>query len=194
MRGDDAALAYDLVRTRWTSSAIGDVDSGLARITSIPCRRELLRDYEALLATGAIALDHGDCDPTSELAERICQVDAHPASSPDWELFAILLALRVGRDRADAPAVRDQAARLQDWIECNPATLPDSMGSQLHCLVQRARGEAALIDGDLDGATDLFERVYREATVAGLEQQMVAATASLAVVAALAGRVARPAR
>jgi LuxR family maltose regulon positive regulatory protein len=187
VRGEDALLAYDLVRTRWTAAAIGDVDSGLDRITSIPCRRTLSPDFEALMAAGAIALDHGDCDPTSELAERIRQADPGSACSPEWELFALLLVLRVARDNADAPAVREQCDRLLEWTATNH--LADSTNAQLQCLRQRALGEAALMEGDLDGAGDMLEHVYREATVAGLEEQTIAATASLAVVTALAGRV-----
>lgn len=185
VRGDDAMLACNLVRTKWTASTVGEIDSGLNRVASLPAADSAT--IEVALATAAIAIERGDDDTAATVIATQASTDVPVLRSDQWELFKALLQLRIARDASDSGGIREHCSRVQDWIDEHPGA--EFTAAELPCLVRRARAEAELIDGDLDASTDLLERVYREATVTGLEEQTYAATASLAVVTALAGRV-----
>jgi LuxR family maltose regulon positive regulatory protein len=184
--GIDAALAHDLIRERWTASAIDEVDSGLARVPSVPADADEPDRFEAALTEAAVALEHDDDTAALAFLERRSS-DLAVAPSAEWELFALLIALRVARSSCDAAAIRSECERLRTWAAAHG--MDTDAGTGLDCFARRALADAALIEGDLDGASELLERVYRDATVTGREQQMVAATAAWAVVTALTGRV-----
>src|SRR5262249_18001378 len=158
-----------LVRTRWVASAIGDTDSGLSALCTLPSD-DGPPTHATRVTLEAIALERSGTSAAVPSVVPEGSTDRPAAMSSDWEVFSLLLALATARAAADAPAIREATSQLAEWSETNSPASPGT--DDLRCLVHRAEAEAALVEGDLDAAGDLLERVYRQATVAGLESQM----------------------
>ena len=104
-------------------------------------------------------------------------------------MFEALLHLRLARDDSSAPEIRDACLAL--LALCGSASVLFGLDEDVESLARRGLAEASLIDGDLDSAAQLLERVCDDATVSGHAVQAANATAALAVVTALGGRVRR---
>jgi LuxR family maltose regulon positive regulatory protein len=180
----DWPLVCELVRPRWIAAALDDVDAGLHMIPHVPADAE--RSAETALVAAAIELEDGNASAAHEWLAEIGGSPLEP--SGEFALFEVLLRLRIARDGSRAEDIRAACSLLEEWCEAEPAS---SWHRDVHIVALRARAEAALIDGDFVLAAALLETASTEGLVEGRERQVANATASLAVLTALGGRLRR---
>jgi LuxR family transcriptional regulator, maltose regulon positive regulatory protein len=182
----DWPLVCELVRPRWISATLDEVDAGLRMVPHVP--DDVERNAETALVAAAIELEDGNASAAQEWLSELGGVAIEPAG--EFALFEVLLRLRIARDASCPDDIRGACALLEEWCEAEPAA---SWPRDVRLLAMRARAEAALIDGDFASAAALLEVASTEGLVHGRERQVANATASLAVLTALGGRLRRAA-
>jgi LuxR family maltose regulon positive regulatory protein len=186
--GRDWPLVFELVRTRWIGASVDELDAALGSVPALP-EPEGLASADAALT--AIALDI-ERDNAASARERLAAFDDVldlTTREPRSELFEALLRMRLARDASDAPGIDKVGTTLREWCELHDA--PATITADVLALAGRSEAEARLLYGDLEGAMQCLEDVCTDAVVSGRERQAAEATASLALVTALAGRVRR---
>ncbi len=182
VRGRDAGLIVALVRRLWIAATVDELDVVLDDIPPFeaPCTPD------AALVEAAVALEAGDREGASERLDA-CE-HALAGTCEESRLFGALLRLRLARDASSATGIRHACTLVESLLDEETASRrrPD-----VALLVMRARAEAFIIDGDLDAARQLLEDACTGGIADGREIQVASATAALAVVTAVSGRVRR---
>jgi LuxR family maltose regulon positive regulatory protein len=191
--GNDWNVVVEIVWPRWITAALDDSNPGLDSVPAMP--DELAHgSRRTMLVAAALDLEHGELTDARARLDAARELDDGTGDEDDRDeaaLFELLLSLRLARAATDAPAIDDAATALLDWLERTDVVEP--LCADVDAVGLRARAEARLVAGDLDGAARLLEAVCSDSGGDGRDQQIANATASLALVTALTGRVRRAA-
>ncbi|HVJ96020.1 MAG TPA: AAA family ATPase, partial [Acidimicrobiia bacterium] len=192
LQGNDAELVSLVVQRRWIASSLIDADSSLADVPRMPAA--IAADtLDGALVAGLLDLEHGDSVAARAMLIRL-RLEARNGADETADhtgLVEPLLALRIAREDAD-PVEIERAANEVMKRFAGPgvsATELDDASSIAH----RALAEADLLRGDLVNAGHVLEGVIDEGLRRGREAPVFDATASLALVTALGGRIRRAA-
>jgi LuxR family maltose regulon positive regulatory protein len=186
LNGHDWEIVVELARTQWIQAAFDELDPGFERIGAVPAEQAARCTASALVAC-AVDVEHGDLVRARQRLDESVTAIQDEQLDYDTQVFEPLLRLRLARDAADAPAIVNASCVLLERGSCDPVANTEDLA----LLIRRALAEARLIEGDLAGAFGLLEQVYDDGSVKGRESQVAEATAALAVVAALSGRIRR---
>jgi len=182
-------IIVELVRRRWIAATFDELDVGLDTLPQIE-DAHAARSIDAALVACVVAIEHGDQTRAREMLDAVSTAHAPASRSQETQLFHALLSVRLARDACDPHELRNACVALFDWCEANSASrwLIDA---RMH--VKRCAAEASLLEADIERAVELLEQVCTEGVIEGREPQVANATAALAVVTALSGRVRRAA-
>jgi LuxR family maltose regulon positive regulatory protein len=189
--GEDWPLVVELVRALWTRAALDETDAPVRDVQEPP-QEVQASSRDARLAAIALHLEHGRVSLAhAALDELVAEAPVKHSDPPSSALFAALVALRVARDAGDAAAI---TAACKDLVRvCAAPSVAEGRRVDASLLATRSQAEALLLVGDLDGAARLLEQASATAATHGRERQTADATAALAVVTALSGRIRRAA-
>jgi LuxR family transcriptional regulator, maltose regulon positive regulatory protein len=179
----DWLLVGDLMCERWIDATLAETALDL---TAVP---ELPDEPGTRLASAIVAVTRGQYDAAAELVEAFeCDVpiDARGART---ELVLALLHFELARIGRSSTAIDDAADALEKWA--GEHTDPIDLVNRVAGISRRARAEARLGEGDVRGAAAVLDEAIVLATAIGDESMSANATAMLALVTALSGRIRR---
>jgi LuxR family maltose regulon positive regulatory protein len=188
--GNDWNVVVEIVWPRWITAALDDSNPGVDGVPAMP-DTVARSNRTMMLVAAALDLEHGDVASARARLDEALTLDDDQQDDDEATLFEALLRLRLARAACDPDAVEAACKVLLDWSA--QRTSPPPRVADVEALAQRARAETCLLDGDLGGATRLLEQVCNDGLVDGRDHQIANATASLALVTALTGRVRRAA-
>jgi LuxR family maltose regulon positive regulatory protein len=186
IHASDWPMVCELVRPRWIAAALDEVDAGLGMVPHVP--NDVERNSETVLVAAAIELEDGNASAAQEWLSELGGIHIEPAG--EFALFEVLLRLRIARDASRSDEIRTACTLLEEW---SPGAVDAPWHRDVRLLAMRARAEAALIDGDFMSAAALLDVASTDGLIDGRERQVANATASLAVLTALGGRLRRAA-
>jgi LuxR family maltose regulon positive regulatory protein len=184
IHASDWQLVCELVRPRWIAAALDQVDAGLGMVPHVP--GDVERNRETVLVAAAVELEDRNASAAQEWLSELGGIHIEPAG--EYALFELLLRLRIARDASRPDDLRTACTLLDEWADNAPES---AWHRDVRLAAMRARAEAALIDGDLSTAAALLDAASTAGLVEGRERQVANATASLAVLTALGGRLRR---
>jgi LuxR family maltose regulon positive regulatory protein len=187
LSGDDWDLVSRIVRARWISATLRDADTELHHVPRMP--PAIAADsFDRALVASLIELEHGDDVSARAMLIRL---EFEDRSDDGADFVEPLLALRLARADMDP----DRIERFANDVMKRFAEPGPSAADLDHALAlaSRALAEADLLRGDLPNATRVLEQVIDDGLQRGLDAPVFDATASLALVTALAGRPRRAA-
>jgi LuxR family maltose regulon positive regulatory protein len=191
LQGNDAELVSLVVERRWIESSLIDADSSLADVPNMPAA--IAADtLDGALVAGLLDLEHGDSVAARAMLIRL-RLEARNGAdeTADHGLVEPLLALRIAREDADPVEIERAAHEVMKRFAgpgVSAAELDDASS-----IAHRSLAEADLLRGDLVNAGQVLEGVIDEGLRRGREAPVFDATASLALVTALGGRIRRAA-
>jgi LuxR family maltose regulon positive regulatory protein len=192
LHGNDVELVSNIVQRRWIEESLVDADSSLVHVPRLPAGLATDTLDRALVAS-LFDLEHGDSVAARAMLIRL-QLEARDAGddhADDIGLLEPLLALRIAREDAD-PLEIERAANEVMKRFAGPGISATEL-EDASSLAHRSLAEADLLRGDLVNAANVLESVIDEGLRHGRELPVFDATASLALVTALGGRVRRAA-
>lgn len=191
-QGDDWDLVSGIVRTRWIEASLADADSTLIDVPRMP--PPIAADsLDRALVASLLDLDHGDSVAARAILIRL-RLEAREVDDGDAEhvgLVEPLLALRIAREDADPVEIERAANEVMKRFAgpgVSAAEFDDASS-----LANRSLAEADLLRGDLTSAAHVLEASIDEGLRRGREASVFDATASLALITALGGRIRRSA-
>jgi LuxR family maltose regulon positive regulatory protein len=185
-KGNDRQLLIGLVGARWLDSALDERDP---RINDLSRRldAEANEGTDAMLVATALDLEHHERARARRRLESLPLIHAIEGESRDSRFFELLLRLRLARDDSVASEISETAEAILAWCKFDDT----ERALDAESLARRALAEACLIRGDLEAASARLEEACAEGIVNGRDRHVTSATAALALVTALAGRVRR---
>jgi LuxR family maltose regulon positive regulatory protein len=188
VRARDWTLVVQLVCDRWIDAILAETSLDLT-IVPDPLASLLPADSSAHLATAIVALTRGAFDEATALIEtyeRNARVD--PVSPRD-DLLLALVRFELARAGRSTAALDDAADALEKWAGEHGEH--EVRANRVAGTARRARAEARLSDGDIQGAAEVLDDATSFATAMGDDSMNANATALLALVTALSGHIRR---
>lgn len=191
LQGNDSDLVSRIVQRRWIEASLVDADTSLVDVPRMapPIAADGL---DQALVASLLDLEHGDSVAARAMLIRL-RLEARDAGAEPGEpgLLEPLLALRIAREDAE-PAEIERAANEVMKRFTGPG-VSSAESDDASSLAHRSLAEADVLRGDLVNAANVLESVIDEGLRHGREVPVFDATATLALVTALGGRIRRAA-